>query len=83
MKLRQPFKSTRKNKKYDVFIKTSQGTIKKISFGDSRYGQYHDKLGEYSHLDHFDKKRRANYHSRHGKATDRNSAKFFSHKYLW
>jgi len=80
--LRKPFKSTRKNKKYDVYVK-KDGKIKKISFGDSRYGQYKDKIGVYSSMDTLDKKQRERYLARHGPAKDINSPKWFSHRYLW
>lgn len=80
--LYKPFKSVAKNKKYSVYVKQN-GRPKLIHFGDSRYGQYKDRLGHYKHLDHGDKKRRANYHARHGQTTDRNSAKYWSHRILW
>lgn len=73
-------KSTRKNKKYDVFDKNGKYIT---SFGDSRYQQYKDKIGLYSHLDHKDPKRRKLYYQRHGKKAKPLSAKYFSHKYLW
>ena len=81
--LYKPFKSKAKNKKYSVYVKSDKGNKKLIHFGDSRYGQYKDKLGSYKSKDHLDKKRRANYYSRHGKATGKNSAKYWSHKILW
>jgi len=80
--LYKPFKSKAKNKKYSVYI-MKDGKKKLIHFGDSRFSQYKDKLGEYSHLDHNDKKRRELYYKRHGKATSKDSARYFSHKYLW
>lgn len=82
--LYKPFKSKAKNKKYSVYIKADTKSGKKlIHFGDNRHQQFKDKLGEYSHLDHNDKKRRDLYYKRHGKATSKDSAKYFSHKYLW
>lgn len=82
--LYKPFKSKAKNKKYSVYVKSDTKSGKKlIHFGDSRFSQYKDKLGEYSNLDHNDKKRRDLYYKRHGKATSKDSAKYFSHKYLW
>jgi len=81
-KLRKPFKSTRKNKKYDVFVK-KDGKIKKISFGQLPYTHFRDKIGVYSNMDTNDKEQRKRYLARHGKATDNNSSKWFSHKYLW
>jgi hypothetical protein len=80
--LYKPFKSKAKNKKYSVYI-MKDGKKKLIHFGDSRHQQFKDKLGEYSNLDHNDKKRRDLYYKRHGKATSKDSAKYFSHKYLW
>ncbi len=80
--LRQPFKSKAKNKKYSVYVKIN-GKRRLIHFGDRRYGHYHDKIGDYKHLDTFDKEMRKRYYSRHGEATDRNTPKWFSHKYLW
>ena len=71
-------KSTRKNKKYDVY----KHNVYLVSFGDNRYEQYFDKIGLYSDKNHNDKKRRDAYYKRHGKA-DFESAKWFSHKYLW
>ncbi len=81
--LYKPFVSTAKNKKYSVYVKNGKGGKKLIHFGDKRYGQFKDKLGAYKHLDHNDKKRKANYHSRHGKATSKDTAKWWSHSILW
>lgn len=72
-------KSKRKNKKYDVY---KNGKYL-VSFGDKRYQQYKDKIGYYSELDHLDEKRRLRYYQRHGKDAVVESAKWFSHKYLW
>lgn len=80
--LYKPWKSKAKNKKYSVYVK-KDGKVKKINFGDSRYGHYKDKIGEWSSLDHGDKKRRKAYYDRHGKTDDKNSAKYWSHKILW
>ena len=64
MNLYVPFPSKRRNKKYSVYVlKDGRPTL--ISFGDSRYGQFRDKLGWYSHLDHGDEIRRALYYTRH------------------
>jgi hypothetical protein len=81
--LYKPFKSKIKNKKYSVYVKGSNGNPRLIHFGDSRYQQFKDKIGDYKHLDHGDKQRRKNYYSRHGKATSKDSAKYWSHKILW
>ena len=79
----KPFKSKSKNKKYSVYVKGKGDKPKLIHFGDSRYGQFKDKLGEYSKLDHGDPKRRKAYYKRHGKATSKDTAKYWSHKILW
>lgn len=81
--LYKPFKSKAKNKKYSVYVKGASGKPKLIHFGDSRYGQFKDKLGVYSNLDHNDPKRKKAYYDRHGPATDKNTAKYWSHKILW
>lgn len=80
--LYKPFKSSAKNKKYSVYV-LKDGKKRLIHFGDTRYQHYKDKLGYYSHLDHGDKKRRAAYYSRHGNTSDKNSAKYWSHRILW
>tara|TARA_R110002073_G_scaffold83640_2_gene199387 strand:+ start:1779 stop:2039 length:261 start_codon:yes stop_codon:yes gene_type:complete len=80
--LYKPFKSKAKNKKYAVYV-MKDGKKKLINFGDSRYGQFKDKLGEYSNLDHGDKERKKNYYARHGKATSKDTARYWSHKILW
>lgn len=72
-------KSNRKNKKYDVYKNDKYN----LSFGDSRYQQYHDKLGEYTNLDHNDMDRRKLYYARHGDYDKPMTAKYFSHTYLW
>tara|TARA_R110001592_G_scaffold27919_1_gene103379 strand:+ start:12655 stop:12918 length:264 start_codon:yes stop_codon:yes gene_type:complete len=82
--LYKPFVSKAKNKKYSVYVKSDNKSGKKlIHFGDSRFSQFKDKLGHYSHLDHNDKKRKDNYFKRHGKATSKDTAKWWSHKILW
>jgi len=81
--LYKPWPSKAKNKKYSVYVKGANGKTKIIHFGDKRYGQFKDKLGHYKSLDHNDPQRKKNYYSRHGKATDKNTAKYWSHKILW
>lgn len=73
--------SRRKGKKYDVF--KNQKYL--VSFGAKGYAQYKDStpIKAYSHLDHGDKDRRKRYYARHGKDAKFESAKWFSHKYLW
>lgn len=75
--------SKRKNKKYDVFDDKNDYIL---SFGDTRYQQYHDKIGHYKHLDHHDKDRRKNYLARAkgiGHVDDPYSANHYSIEYLW
>ncbi len=83
-KLYKPFPSKAKNKKYSVYVKAdNKAGMKLINFGDSRYEQFKDKLGHYKNLDHNDPKRKKAYYDRHGKATSKDSAKYWSHKILW
>tara|TARA_R110000772_G_scaffold47097_2_gene107800 strand:- start:1395 stop:1670 length:276 start_codon:yes stop_codon:yes gene_type:complete len=81
--LYKPFVSKAKNKKYSVYVKGENGKAKLIHFGDKRYGQFKDKLGTYKSLDHNDPKRKQAYYARHGKATSKDTAKYWSHKVLW
>ena len=82
--LYKPFVSKAKNKKYSVYVKSDTKSGKKlINFGDSRYEQFKDKLGHYKRLDHNDPKRKKAYYARHGKATSKDTAKYWSHKILW
>ena len=91
-------KATAKNKKYSAFVKNKiTKKIRKINFGDNRYGQYKDStpLKLYSSKNHADKKRRKNYFTRHSGvptkaqalAKERKNgiytAKLLSHLYLW
>ena len=78
MKKYEPVKSTRKNKKY--MILTDSGLV---HFGARGMSQFKDKIGLYSHLDNNDKKRKELYYKRHGKSAKKDTAKYFSHKYLW
>ena len=80
--LYKPFVSKAQNKKYSVYVMKG-GKKRLIHFGDSRYGQYKDKLGHYKKLDHNDKKRKQLYYKRHGDTKDKNSSKYWSHKILW
>ena len=82
--LYKPFVSKVKNKKYSVYVKSDNKSGKKlIHFGHNKYSQFKDKIGHYSHLDNNDPKRKKAYYSRHGKASSKDTAKYFSHKYLW
>jgi hypothetical protein len=82
-------KSTRKGKKYMVYYNG-----KWIHFGSIFYEHFFDKtpINLYSNLNHLDKDRRKNYLSRakgivdgSGNLTwkDKNSANYYSIKYLW
>lgn len=53
--------SDRLNKKYYAVLNNGS----KIHFGDSRYQHYFDKIGYYSHLNHYDLNRRNLYKKRH------------------
>ena len=83
--LYKPFKYNGKGKfKKSVYVKSdNKKGYKIVSFGDARYSQFKDKLGSYSHLDNNDPKRKKAYYARHGKEAKKDSAKYFSHKYLW
>ena len=81
-------KSKRRNKKYDAVLKkVGRGNVIRIPFGDERYQQYEDTtgLGEYTHLDHLDKKRRISYMKRHSGFIQKDfySPGYYSMKYLW
>ena len=80
--LYKPFVSKAKNKKYSVYV-LKDGKKRIIHFGDSRYGQFKDKLGHYKKLDHNDPKRKKNYFQRHGRTTDKNTALYWANKTLW
>ena len=71
--------SKRKDKKYDAF---KNGKYL-VSFGSKNHGHYFDKIGFYSNLNHNDKKRRENYYKRFGQKAKPDTAKYFSHHYLW
>jgi hypothetical protein len=81
--LYQPFKSTAKNKKYSLYV-LKDGRRRLIHFGDSRYGQFGDRLGHYAHLNHKSEARREAFYRRHGGVSrDRNSALYWSQQLLW
>lgn len=77
----------RKNKKYSVLKYNEDTKIYDylLSFGDSNYQHYKDStpLKLWSHLDHLDKERRRRYYLRFDKTGDKESAKYWSNKYLW
>ena len=82
MELYKAVVSTAKDKKYMLFV-LKNGKKRLIHFGDSRYGQFHDRIGFYGHLGHNDDIRRQRYYARHGGTADINSAKFWANKILW
>jgi hypothetical protein len=82
MNIYEPFPSKLKTKKYSVYV-LRNGKPRLIHFGSRMYQHYRDKLGHYSALDHNDERRRELYYKRFGPAIDKNTAKWFSHKYLW
>lgn len=86
-------KSSRKNKKYDVYVYIDD-KLKKISFGDNRMQQWKDQtpLKLYSHMDHNDPKRRKQYRARASKIKNKKGeytfnkpeyANYWSYNYLW
>jgi len=81
--LYKPFVSKAKNKKYSVFVKKANGKPQLIHFGYKKYQHLKDKKNNYKNLDHGDIQRKKNYYSRHGKATSKDSAKYWSHRILW
>jgi hypothetical protein len=89
--LYKPFVSKNPKKKYSVYV-MKNGSKKLIHFGDRSMEQYKDKLGHYSSKNHLDPKRRKSYLARakgirdkNGNLTwkDKNSANYYSIKYLW
>jgi hypothetical protein len=70
------------NKKYDVFRKDTHKFI--TSFGATGYSHFYDKIGLLpKSLNHKDEKRKERYYQRHGKSATFESAKYFSHRFLW
>jgi hypothetical protein len=80
--LYQPFKSTAKNKKYAVYVLKDKKR-RLIHFGDARYGQFRDRLGHYTHLDHKNEARRDQFYRRFGVSRDRSSPLYWSQQVLW
>ena len=73
--------SNRKNKKYDVYSASSGKYL--VSFGDTRYEHFKDKIGFWKKKDHGDIKRRELYKKRHNSNPKIGSAGYFALKYLW
>lgn len=87
MQLYKIVEPRRKNKKYSVLKynnKTKQYDYL-LSFGDNRYEHFKDQtpLKLWSHLDHNDLERKKRYYQRHSKTNDKNSASYWSNKFLW
>jgi len=81
-------KSPKKGKKYRAIIKNKlNGKLKNIDFGSSLYQHYRDSTGLnlWSHKDHGDPKRRANYRKRHKVylKTGYYSPSHYSWHFLW
>ncbi|MCB9097713.1 MAG: hypothetical protein H6630_08900 [Arcobacter sp.] len=77
-------KSSNKLKKYDAY----KNGKKIASFGAIRkdgkpYEQFFDKIGLYSDYNHNSEKRKNAYFARHKKTYPKESADWFSKKYLW
>jgi hypothetical protein len=78
-------KSTRKNKKYDIYVKDNDKYKYHLSFGQLGYEQFKDTtpLKIYSKYDHNNQLRQYNFFRRHGRTNDKNSSNYWSGKYLW
>jgi len=79
-------KSRTLNKKYDMIIRDKNTKrLQTVPFGDTRYEHYMDSaLGHYSHLNHYDEKRRKAYLARHEKTRHKKfSASWASAVFLW
>lgn len=72
---------TPKDKKYSVI--TPQHKL--IHFGDAKYEQFHDKIGLYEDLDHFNDLRRKLYRFRHknDNYNDPEYPGYYSWRFLW
>jgi hypothetical protein len=74
--------TTPSNKKYSAI--TPKGKL--VHFGDPMYAHYEDKvLGLYENSNHYDKKRRKNFRSRHrvNNINDPEYPIYYSYHYLW
>jgi len=76
MKLNKPYPSNRKFKKFAVDVKTKEGKIVTVHFGDNRYSDY---------TIHKDKERRNNFRARHNcdTAKDKTTPRYWACEYLW
>ena len=95
-KVKEIIRPTQKGKKYTAIISMPNGKTRKVSFGAIGYTQFKDStpLKMYSKLDHNDSKRRERYFQRHSGVSTKSealakersnkiTAKWLSHKYLW
>ena len=64
--------SDAKYKKYAAIFEDENGNMKRVNFGDTRHGQYKDKIGYYSDKDHNDEKRLKAYKNRHSAIKNKN-----------
>ena len=82
-------KSTRPSKKYQaVLVHKGTNKIKKVHFGDKNFRHFKDKtgVGLYTHLNHYDLKRRQSYRARHsakGHHLIPFTPAYYSYNYLW
>jgi hypothetical protein len=76
VKLYTLYHSTRPDKKFDIYVETPSGGVKKVSFGATGYEDY---------TIHKDKERRERYRTRHRKdrINDPTSPGFWSWWVLW
>ena len=68
-----------------LYNPTTQRKVR-VSFGDRRYGQYHDRIGHYRSLDTKDANRRRLYRLRHageGEESKKYTAGWFAWHILW
>lgn len=71
--------------KYVAVLKHKRtGQTRQVPFGNRSYQHYHDKLGQYSRLDHHDQERRRRFWLRHGQnVRHKYSSAWFSARCLW
>jgi hypothetical protein len=69
----------KRGKKYGVVVPSG----KIVFFGQLGYEHYHDQIGNYSALNHFDKDRQKSYKKRHNYPKPKYSPGWFANKYLW
>lgn len=73
-----------KHKYFAILQNKKTGRERRVGFGAKGFQHYHDKLGHYARLDHWDKARRRRYLLRHAGNKDFIfSSGWFSAKLLW